>query len=74
LDIRTPAAEQSLFRTGIDDVIILPLVLVALLARTLYRAARLIVLVAFDFVLALFLRVLTSRCSLPLRQVTAWRG
>jgi hypothetical protein len=59
LDIRTPAAEQSLFRTGIDDAIILPLVLVALLARTLYRAARLIVLVAFDFVFALFLRVLT---------------
>jgi hypothetical protein len=59
LDIRVPAAEQSLFRTGIDDAIILPLVLVALLARTLYRAARLIVLVAFDFVFALFLRVLT---------------
>ena len=58
LDIRTPA-EQSPFRTGIDDAIILPLVLVALLARTLYRAGRLIVLLAFDFVSALFLRVLT---------------
>ena len=58
LDIRTPA-EQSPFRTGIDDAIILPLVLVALLARTLYRAARLIVPLAFDFVFALFLRVLT---------------
>jgi hypothetical protein len=58
LDIRT-RAEQSRFRTGIDDVIIVPLVLVALLARTLYRAARLIVPLAFDLVSALFLRVLT---------------
>jgi hypothetical protein len=52
-------AEQSQFRTGIDDAIILPLALVALLARTLYRAARFIVPLAFDFVSALFLRVLT---------------
>jgi hypothetical protein len=58
LDIRT-RAEQSPFRTGIDDTIILPVVLVALLARTLYRAARLIVPLAFDFVSALFLRLLT---------------
>jgi hypothetical protein len=58
LNIRTPA-EQSPFRTGIDDAVILPLVLVALLARVLYRAARLIVPLAFDLVSALFLRVLT---------------
>ena len=58
LDLRTLAG-QSPFRTGIDDAIILPLVLVALLARTLYRAARLIVPLAFDFVSALFLWVLT---------------
>jgi hypothetical protein len=54
LDIRAPA-EQSQFRTGIDDAIILPLALVALLARTLYRAARLIVPIAFELVSALFL-------------------
>jgi hypothetical protein len=58
LDIRAPAAEQSQFRIGTDDAIILPLVLVALLARTLYRAARSIVPFAFDLVFAL-LRVLT---------------
>jgi hypothetical protein len=58
LDIRAPA-EQSPFRTGIDDTVILPLVLVALLANALYRAARLIVPLAFDLVSALFLRVLT---------------
>jgi hypothetical protein len=58
LGIRSPA-KQSPFRTGIDDAIILPLILVALPARALYRAARLIVPLAFDFVSALFLRLLT---------------
>jgi len=58
-DIRTPPAAQDRFRAGIDDAIILPLVLIALLARTLYRAALLIVPLAFDFVFALFLRMMT---------------
>jgi hypothetical protein len=58
LDIQTHA-ERSPFRVGIDDAIILPLVLVALLARALYRAACLIVPLAFDLVSAVFLRVLT---------------
>jgi hypothetical protein len=58
-DLRTSQAEQAPFRTGIDDAIILPLVLVAVFARMLYRAAHLIVPYAFDFVFACFLRVLT---------------
>jgi len=59
-DIRTPAAAQDQFRIGIDDTIILPLVLIAFLARTLCQAMLFIVLLASDFVFALFLRVLTS--------------
>jgi len=58
-DIRTPPAPQDRFRAGIDDAIILPLVLIALLARTLNRAALLIVSFAFDFVFILFLRMMT---------------
>src|SRR5262249_42595251 len=56
------AAAQHRFRTGIDDTIILPLVLIALLTRTLGLAALVIVLFASDLVFALFLRVV----SLPL--------
>jgi hypothetical protein len=59
-DIRTPAAAHDQFRTGIDDTIILPLVLIAFLARTLCQAALFIVLIASEFVFALFLRVMTS--------------
>jgi len=58
-DIRASQADQARFRAGIDDAIILPLVSVAVFARMLYRVVRLIVLLAFDFVLACFLRVLT---------------
>ena len=58
-DIRTPAAAQDRFRIGIDDTIILPIVLIALFARALYHAALFIVIFAFDFVFALFLRVMT---------------
>jgi len=59
-DTRRAAAAQHQFRTGIDDTIILPVVLIALLARILYRAARFIVLFALDVVFALFLRLMTS--------------
>jgi hypothetical protein len=59
-DIPTPAAAQDRFRTGIDDTIIWPLVLIAFLARTVCQAALVIVLFASDLVFALFLRVLTS--------------
>jgi hypothetical protein len=37
--IRTPAATQDRFRIGVDDTIIVPLVLIAFLARTLYQVA-----------------------------------
>ena len=59
-DIRTPAAAQDQFRIGIDDTIILPLVLIAFLTRTLFQAGFFIVLFASDCVFALFLRLLTS--------------
>ena len=58
-NIRTPAGTPNEFRAGIDDTIILPLVLIAFLARTLCRAALFIVLFASDLVFALFLRIMT---------------
>jgi hypothetical protein len=66
-DIRTPTAAQDRFAIGIDDAIILPLVLIAFLATTLCRAALFIVLFASEFVAALFLRVMT----IPLLVATA---
>ena len=57
---RTPTAAQSQFRTGIDDTIILPLVVIAFFTRTLFQAMLLIVLFASDFVFVLFLRMMTS--------------
>ena len=55
-----PAAAQDRFRIGIDDTIILPLVLIVLLAKTIYQVAFFIVPFASGFVFALFLWVLTS--------------
>jgi hypothetical protein len=57
-DIRTAAAAQAEFRPGFDDLIIVPLALIALLARTLYRGARFVVLLASELVFGLFLRVI----------------
>jgi len=54
----TPAAAQDQFRTGIDDTIILPLVLMAFLAWTLCQAALALVLFASNVVFTFFLRVL----------------
>jgi hypothetical protein len=59
-ETRTPAATQVQFRIGVDDTIILPLVLIFFLAKTLCRAAFFIVSFASAFVFALFLRVMTS--------------
>ena len=57
---RTPAATQDQFRIGVDDTIILPLVLIVFLAKTLYQVAFFIMPFASAFVFALFLRVMTS--------------
>ena len=57
---RTPAATQDQFRIGVDDAIILPLVLIVFLAKTLYQATFFIVPFATAFVLDLFLRMMTS--------------
>jgi len=59
-DIRTPPATRDQFRIGVDDAIILPMVVIAFLARTLFQAVFLIVALASAFVLALLLRVVTS--------------
>jgi hypothetical protein len=59
-ETRTPAATQDQFRVGVDDTIILPLVLIFFLAKTLCRAAFIIMSFASAFVFALFLRVMTS--------------
>jgi hypothetical protein len=56
---RTPAATQDQFRVGVDDTLILPLVLIVFLAEKLYQAAFFITPYASAFVLALFLRVMT---------------
>jgi len=53
-------AAPARFRAGIDDAVIVPLVLLALLARTLGRAALLLVLLTSDLVFAFFLAVLTG--------------
>jgi len=58
-----PGTAPDRFCVGIDDMIILPLVLIAFLARTLFQAALFIVLFASNLVFVLFLRVVTS----PLR-------
>jgi hypothetical protein len=57
---RTPAATQDQFRIGVDDTIILPLVLIAFLAKTLFQAVFFIMPLASAFAFALFLRVMTS--------------
>lgn len=57
---RTPAAAQDQFRIGLDDTIILPLVLIVFLAETLFQAAFFIVRFASAFVFTLFLRMITS--------------
>jgi hypothetical protein len=59
-ETRTPAATQDQFRIGVDDTIILPLVLIFFLAKTLFRAAFFIMSLASAVVFALFLRVMTS--------------
>jgi hypothetical protein len=59
-ETRTPAATKDQFRIGVDDTIILPLVLIFFLARTLYWAAFFIMSLASAFVFVLFLRVMTS--------------
>jgi hypothetical protein len=57
---RTPAATQDQFRIGVDDAIILPLVLIVFLAKTLYQAMFFIMPFICAFVLTLFLRMMTS--------------
>ena len=44
----------------VDDAIILPMVVIAFLAKTLFQAAFFIMAFASAFVLALLLRVVTS--------------
>jgi len=58
-DIRTPAAQDQ-FRTGIDDAIILPLVVIGLLAKALCQAVLVLVFLASNFVFILLLRVMSS--------------
>ena len=70
-DIRTPAATKDQFRIGVDDAIILPMVVIAFLARTLFQAVFFIMAFASAFVFALLLRVVTS---LLLVAVTAGDG
>jgi len=53
-----PAAARGEFRIGIDDAIILPTVVIAFLARTLFQAAFVIITVASAIVFALFLWVM----------------
>jgi hypothetical protein len=57
---RTPAAAQDQFRLGVDDTIILPLVLIVFFAKTLYQAALFMMPFASTFVVTLFLWVMTS--------------
>jgi hypothetical protein len=59
-DIRTPAARRDQFRIGADDAIILPIVVIAFLARTLFLAVLFIMAIASAFAFDLFLRVVTS--------------
>src|SRR5215510_12177937 len=53
-----PAAARGEFRIGIDDAIILPTVVIAFLASTLFQAAFVVFTVASAIVFALFLRVM----------------
>jgi hypothetical protein len=55
----TPVGTRDQFRIGIDDTIILPLVVIVFLAKTLYQSAFFIVPLVSGFVFALFLRILT---------------
>jgi len=64
--MRAPAAAPDRFGLGIDDTIIVPLVVIAVLARTICQAVLVIVLFASDLAFALFLRVM----SLPLLVAT----
>jgi hypothetical protein len=57
---RTPAANQDQFRIGVDDAIILPLVLIVFLAKTLYQIMFFVMPFASAFVFTLFLRMMTS--------------
>jgi len=59
-ETRTPAATQDQFRIGVDDTIILPLVLIVFLAKTICRVAFFVMFFASAVVFALFLRVMTS--------------
>jgi hypothetical protein len=58
-DMPTPAAGQGRFTAGLDDAVILPLVLIACLATLLCQAALVILAVAFDLVSALLLGLMT---------------
>ena len=60
LDILMPVATGDQFRIGGDDAIILPIVLIALLARTLYDAAIFVIRFASAFVFVVLLSVMTS--------------
>jgi hypothetical protein len=59
-ETRTQAVVQDRIRIGVDDTIILPLVLIVFLAKALYQAAFFIVPFASTVVFALLLRVMTS--------------
>jgi hypothetical protein len=58
-EARSQAARQDLFRIGVDDAVILPLVLIVLLATTLYRAVFFVMPFASARVFALFFRLMT---------------
>jgi hypothetical protein len=58
-DIRAAAATGTQFRIGIDDTIILPMVLIALLARSLYQLAFFNISFASVVIFAVLLRVMT---------------
>ncbi len=59
-DIRTPVATRDQFHIAVDDAIILPMVVIAFLARIAFQAACLILAVAATFAFGLLLRAMTS--------------
>ena len=59
-DIRTPVATRDQFHIAVDDAIILPMVVIAFLARIAFQAACLILAVAATFAFCLLLRAMTS--------------
>jgi hypothetical protein len=59
-ETRRSTATQDQFRIGVDDTIIVPLVLIVFLAKTLYEAVYFVTSSACAFVFALFLWLMIS--------------